>query len=105
MKTIAALSIAFLTLTAPSFAADAKAGEAAYAKSCKGCHGATGTANPGLAKMLNVTIPDLGSAAVQGESDADLKKVITDGNGKMKPVNGLSGSPDDVVAFVRTLKK
>jgi hypothetical protein len=39
-------------------------------------------------------------------SDADLKKVITAGSGKMKPVAGLMPAQvDDVVAFVRTLKK
>src|SRR5271166_369970 len=103
MKIIAALTVAFLAPTGSAFAADAKAGEAAYGKSCKGCHGAAGAANPGLAKMLNVTIKDLSSAEVQAESDADLKKVITDGQGKMKPVSSLDGSADDVVAFLRTL--
>jgi hypothetical protein len=55
--------------------------------------------------MLSVTIPELGSAEVQGKSDADLVKVINDGKGKMKPVKTLSAAPEDVAAFVRTLKK
>ena len=51
------------------------------------------------------TIPELSSAKVQGESDADLKTVITTGKGKMKAVTTLTASPDDVIAYVRTLKK
>jgi hypothetical protein len=36
----------------------------------------------------------------------ELKKVITAGSGKMKPISGLSDKQiDDVIAFVRTLKK
>jgi len=104
MKT-AALSIALLAFVCSAAnAADAKAGEAGYEKSCKGCHGAAGTANPGIAKMFP-TIPELSSAKVQGESDADLKTVITTGKGKMKAVTTLTASPDDVIAYVRTLKK
>ena len=37
-------------------AADAKAGKAAYDKSCKSCHGADGMANPAVAKMFKVEI-------------------------------------------------
>jgi hypothetical protein len=38
--------------------------------------------------------------------DADLKAVITEGKGKMKPVKTVSaGDVDNVIAFVRTLKK
>lgn len=88
-----------------SLAADAKAGAAAYDKSCKGCHGATGAGNPAIAKMLSTTIPELGSAEVQGKSDGDLAKVITDGKGKMKGIKTLSSSPEEVVAFLRTMKK
>jgi mono/diheme cytochrome c family protein len=87
-------------------AADAKAGQAVYDKSCKSCHGSDGTANPAIAKMLKVEIKDLKSAEVQGMSDADLKKVITEGTGKMKPVKAVSGSDaDNVVAYIRSLKK
>ena len=87
-------------------AGDAKAGQAGYETSCKGCHGADGTANPGIAKMLKVDIQDLKSAEVQSMTDDDLKKVITDGKGKMKPVKAVSGAAaDNVVAYLRSLKK
>ena len=86
--------------------ADATAGKALYATKCLACHGATGEAKESMAKMLKVTIPALGSKEVQAKSDADLKKVVTAGQGKMKPVTGLAdGQVADVLAFVRTLKK
>lgn len=87
-------------------AANAKEGDAVYTAHCKNCHGADGAGNPAIAKMFNVTMKPLGSAEVQAKSDADLKTIITTGMGKMKPVAGLSaGDVDNVVAYLRTLKK
>jgi cytochrome c5 len=75
-------------------------------KSCKTCHGADGTPNPNIAKMMNVEMRPLGSAEVQALSDDDIKKIISSGKGKMRPVATVAGkSLDEVVAFVRTLKK
>ena len=80
-------------------------GKEVYDSKCKACHGATGQGNPGLAKMLKVEMRPLGSKDVQAASDADLKKIVAEGKGKMKPISGLSAKQvDDVVAFVRTLK-
>ncbi len=51
-------------------------------------------------------IKALGSADVQATSDADIKAVIANGKGKMKPVASVTGaSVDNVVAYVRSLKK
>src|SRR5262245_38427938 len=87
-------------------AGEAAAGKAVYDKSCKSCHGADGAANPNIAKMMKVEIKDLGSADVQGHSDADLKKIITEGQGKMKPIKSVAGKDlDNVIAYVRSLKK
>ena len=89
-----------------AFTADAKAGQAIYDKSCKSCHGADGTPNAAIAKMMKVDVPDLKSPAVQGLSEDDMKKVITDGKGKMKPIKTVTGKDvGDVVAYVHTLKK
>ena len=88
-----------------TWAADAKAGQAAYDKSCKSCHGPDGAGNPAVAKMMKVEMKDLRSADIQAMSDDDLKKVITDGKGKMKPVASASGAAGDVVAYIRTWKK
>ena len=87
-------------------AGDAAAGKAVFEKSCKTCHGATGVANPNIAKMMKVDIKDLGSPEIQKMSDADFKTTITEGKGKMKPVKGVAGKDiDNVVAYVRSLKK
>lgn len=104
MKTMLAALVLLSASTVPSFAADA--GKAAYDKSCKSCHGATGTPNPAIAKMMKVEMKDLGSADVQSMTDADLKKVITEGKGKMKPVTAVSGpAADQLIAYIRTCKK
>jgi mono/diheme cytochrome c family protein len=101
-----------ITFTAITFcangasAADAKAGQDVFAKSCKSCHGADGTPNPAIVKMMKVDMKNLGSAEVQAQSDGDIAKIITEGHGKMKPVKSVSGpAVDNVVAYVRTLKK
>ena len=83
-----------------AWAADAAAGKAVYMAKCRGCHGAEGEGNPNIAKMMKVEMKPL------GETTADVKKVVMDGQGKMKPIGGLSGADiDNVVAYVHTLKK
>ena len=55
--------------------------------------------------MLNVTQRPLASKEVQARPDAELKKVILEGQGKMKPIAGVTAKQaDDVVAYLRTLK-
>lgn len=86
-------------------AADAEAGKTVFAARCKTCHGAEGQGNPGMAKALNVEIKPLGSEDVQKKSDADLKANITAGVGKMKPISVTGADADNLVAFIRTMKK
>jgi mono/diheme cytochrome c family protein len=87
-------------------AADAKAGQEVFSKSCKSCHGADGTPNPAIVKMMKVDMRSLSSAEVQALSDGDMGKIITEGKGKMKPVKTVSGpAVENVIAHVRTLKK
>jgi mono/diheme cytochrome c family protein len=87
-------------------AGDVAGGKAVYDKSCKSCHGADGTPNANIAKAMKVEMKHLGAADVQAHSDADLKKAVTDGVGKMKPTKSVAGKDaDNVVAFMRTLKK
>jgi mono/diheme cytochrome c family protein len=102
-----AMGIFFGLFTATAFAAgDAAAGKAVYTSKCKTCHGADGSGNPGMAKMLKVDMKPLSSADIQGMSDADLKGVIEHGKGKMKPISSVTGADlDNVVAYVRSLKK
>jgi mono/diheme cytochrome c family protein len=99
-------TLALACLATTSASADAKAGQAVYDRSCKSCHGPDGTPNPAIAKMMKVDMKDLKSAEIQAMSDDDIKKVITEGKGKMRPVSSVSGTAlDDVVAYVRSLKK
>jgi mono/diheme cytochrome c family protein len=105
MKTILTAAVLAVFATG-AYAADAKAGAAAYDKSCKSCHGPDGTPNAGVAKMMKVEMKDLKAPEVQAMSAADLKKVITDGKGKMKPISSVTGpAADDVVAYVKSWKK
>ena len=70
------------------------------------CHGADGAGNPAIAKMMKVDMKDLKSPEVQAMSDDDIKKIVTTGKGKMKPVTAVTGAAlDDVIAYVRSLKK
>ena len=85
---------------------DATAGKAVYDKRCASCHAAGGEGKEAIAKMFKVEMHPLGSKEVQAMSDADLRKGITEGKGKMAAVKGLSDKElADVIAFVRSLKK
>lgn len=88
------------------YAADAKAGKAAYDTSCKSCHGPDGAPVAAVAKMMKVEMKDLKSAEVHSMSDAEIAGIITKGKGKMQPVKAVNAkSADDVAAYVHTLKK
>ncbi|HVO97896.1 MAG TPA: cytochrome c [Bryobacteraceae bacterium] len=81
-------------------------GKAVFEAKCQQCHGANGEGKAAIAKMYKVEMHALGSREIQGKSDADIKKTITAGQGKMKPVSGLTDKQvNDVIAFVRTLKE
>ncbi len=104
-KLLAVLTL-FILIAAGASAADVKAGQTAYDKACKSCHGADGTPNPAVVKALKIDMRDLKSPEVQAESDDQLKKAITAGVGKMRPVaSGTGESVNDVVAYMRTWKK
>ena len=60
MKRTISLLIAICAAAAVSLAADAAAGQAVFDKSCKSCHGADGSGNPNIAKMMKVEMRPLG---------------------------------------------
>jgi len=109
MKSVIAIItvVTLVLLATPLFAAgNAAAGKEIYAKKCVSCHGEAGEGKDAVAKMLKVEIKPLSSKEVQAKTDADLKKTILEGMGKMKAVSGVDAKQaDDVVAYVRTLKK
>jgi mono/diheme cytochrome c family protein len=89
-----------------TWGADVAAGKKAYAEKCASCHGANGEGKDTIAKVMKIEFKHLGSKEVQAKSDADLKKIITEGTGKMKPVKDVNAKmADDLVAYIRTLKQ
>ena len=105
-KTVGTLVLCgFASLYGTAWAADAEAGKAVFAAKCKTCHGAEGQGNPGMAKVLKTEIKPLTDPEVQGMSEADIKKIIAEGKGKMKPVAVNGADLDNVAAYVKTMKK
>ncbi len=96
-------------LIIPSWILAAEKGNAVAGKQvfsrCAICHGDSGEGKEAIGKVLGVTMPHLYSKEVQSLDDATLKKVITEGKGKMKPVSISEQELTDVIAFIRTLKK
>lgn len=85
---------------------DSAAGKDVFMKKCKICHGPDGAGNPGVAKALGVTFTPLSSEEIQKKTDAELKKIMTEGKGKMKPVKDLTDADmGNIIAFIRSLKK
>ena len=104
-RTLFLTLIALLAVSMASAAGDASAGKAQYDKACKGCHGAAGRHNPSIAKAMKVDMKDLGSGEVQSMSDDDLRKAVTNGVGKMRPIKSVSGvEVDNIIAYMRTFK-
>jgi cytochrome c6 len=81
-------------------------GEKLYnANKCASCHGPDGSANVPAGKALKAR--DFHSPDVQGQSDADLTAVITNGKNKM-PAYGKQLKPAEIaelVAYSRALGK
>ena len=110
MKTIGVIVSTALILTVVTAgsllaAGDPAAGKEVFTKKCASCHGAAGEGKDTIAKMMKVEMRNLGSKEVQAKSDAALSKNIKEGNGKMKPMTVTDKELQDVVAYLRTLKK
>ena len=104
MKTTILATLALIASAGLSWAGAAE-GKEVYTAKCAPCHGANGEGKAAIAKMYNVTLPALSSKEVQAKTDAQLQAVILKGQGKMKPVAGITEKQAaDVVAFLRTLK-
>jgi mono/diheme cytochrome c family protein len=76
-----------------------------YKARCAMCHGPDGKGDTAMGKKFG--LKDLGSAEVQGQSDADLGTTITKGKDKM-PAYGDKLSKeqiDGLVKYIRSLKK
>ncbi|HTZ95418.1 MAG TPA: c-type cytochrome [Terriglobales bacterium] len=99
----AVLAIAAFAMLFSTFSLADSGGDTFKAK-CAMCHGADGKGATGMGKSLGLR--DLGSADVQGQSDADLTNIITNGKGKMPKYDGklTKDQINDVVKYIRTLK-
>lgn len=76
-----------------------------FKSKCAACHGPDGKGDTAMGKRMG--LKDLGSAEVQGQSDADLNGIISNGKDKMPPYKGkLSDAQiSSLVKYIRTLKK
>jgi mono/diheme cytochrome c family protein len=109
MKTI--LTITAISLTAFTFSARAADPKTNWANNCAQCHGADGSANTKMGKMLNAK--DLTDPKVQAEfTDAKATQSIKDGvkQGGKTTMKAFAGKLSDdeikaLVAYVRKLKK
>ncbi len=101
-RSLATLAAVSLIAATSAFAAD---GAALFKSKCAMCHGADARGETSVGKSLKLR--DFSSADVQKQTDAELKKIIEDGRGKMPPYKAklAAGEADALVAFIRTLKK
>ncbi len=77
-----------------------------YKAKCQSCHGAEGTPNPGIAKMMGVK--PVSDPSVKAESEAQMIAFTTNGKGaKMPAFKGkiTDAQIKDSVAYFRSLAK
>jgi len=93
------------SLTLLSAETKASAGEDVYKSHCVVCHGADGTGNTTLGKQLKAS--DLHGEDVQKLTDAELKRVISEGKNNMPAFSGqlTAAEIDDLVKYVRTFAR
>ena len=95
------LAAILLTIALPMLADATPDGAAIYKKSCALCHGPDGKGKTAVGKSMKVR--DLTSPEVQKLTDAELRKVIAEGKGKM-PGFKSSLSEADIKALVVTIR-
>jgi cytochrome c2 len=83
---------------------DATRGKEVF-KRCAVCHGDSGEGKEAIGKAFGVTMIPFSSKEAQSLDDANLKKGIIEGRGKMKPVALSDQEVADVIAYLRMLKK
>jgi cytochrome c6 len=83
----------------------AQAGQATYKAKCQSCHGADGTPNPGIAKMMGVK--PASDPSVKAESEADMIAITTNGKAKMPAFKGKLSDEEikSSVDYFRTFVK
>lgn len=102
---LAILAVVLVFQTSTQAASPTGDGGETFKAKCVSCHGADGSGNTAVGKAMK--IKNLGSAEVQGQSDAQLLEIISKGKGKMPAYEKSLGADKckELVAYVRTLKK
>jgi cytochrome c6 len=103
--TVFAVMALFISLQGTVLAAPQdQTGQTLFSRNCATCHSQNGTPTA-VGKSLNA--PDLGSAPVQNQTNAQLQQIISNGKGNMPAFKDkLSQTEiDSLVAYVHTLSK
>ncbi len=96
----------FVSVSVSYAAGDAAAGKDLFLKKCKACHGDDGAGTPAMLKKFGDKLKPLGSPAVQGMKDPALAKEIAEAANHKAIAKSLKpADTDNLVAFIRTLKK
>lgn len=104
MKLAIKLLLAITTTNAVVFAQATTDAKQQFQQKCSICHGSNGKAATVMAKNLGA--PDLTSEKVQSMKDAEIKRTIEKGNGKMPAYGSVLGPAgvESMLKFVRSLK-
>ncbi|MBE0658645.1 MAG: c-type cytochrome [Bryobacteraceae bacterium] len=107
MKTIF-LSIGFIVAMSLPLAAagDAAKGKELYTKRCKICHADDGAGTPALQKKYGAKLLPLAGKEVQAMKDPDITKSFSEAVNHKALLKSLQpGDLDNVIAYIRTMKK
>ena len=103
--TLVWLLVGSATVAVAASASGNDPGQSTFEAHCATCHGQDGSGNTAVGKSMK--IPDLHSAEVKSQSDAQLAEVISNGKNNMPPFKG-SLNPDqihDLVIHMRQLSE
>jgi cytochrome c6 len=103
--TLGWLLVGSATVAVAASASGNDPGQSTFEVHCATCHGQDGSGNTAVGKSMK--IPDLHSAEVKSQSDAQLAEVISNGKNNMPPFKG-SLNPDqihDLVIHMRQLSE
>jgi mono/diheme cytochrome c family protein len=102
-KSVPLVAVTLLCLATP--AQSQEDGATLFKLKCAACHGPDGKAETTMGKTLKIR--DLGSTAVQAQSDAQLTEIVTKGKNKMPAYDGKLTKEQitGLIAYVRELGK
>ena len=102
-KSVALVAVTLRLLATPGWSQGD--GATLFKSKCAACHGPDGKAETTMGKTLKIR--DLGSPAVQNQSDAQLTEIVTKGKNKMPAFDGKLSKEQiaGLVAYVRELGK